>query len=449
MKNDELKMIDIEFKSEPDPSAPSRLAHQFESMAVASRSMEAMLNKERTYSRQLREYTQNILTRVNHLEKHEKELLDKLKELENSSQKCVSMEKELTETQAELKRYQDAWAQVLEREKKAQQLIVRAGTADRKILELEGALAVIEEKYSFEKESREKCEQSLAVHREELQTTVLRLQSSEARYMDITRELEAMYALRKNHAAEIARIEAQARERSATEFFQEKSQIEREFKHQRDLMEAEITRLRQEMADANSEYYKINEQLSRELEQARVENQKLKLDWETYYSNEKARWEHESKAASDQRTAELESQFQVQLQTEVQSQVAAVQEKLKVEHEAALAAAVAHAESAAASQAQMASASADQTENERKLGAYRDQNEALVQLIEQNQKHLREMLGKVIEVWGELDPALGGALKAIQETCQTSSLSSDPVPPKSGWPTERVVIRGSGPKLNC
>lgn len=472
----ELKMIDIEFKSQADPTAPSRLAHQFESMAVASRSMEAMLNKERTYSRQLREYTQNILARVNLLEKQEKELTERLKELEGASEKAASMEKELADTQSELKRYQDAWVQVLEREKRAQQLIVRAGTADRRILELEGSLVTLEEKYAYEKETREKTEQSLSAHRTELQTTILRLQSSEARYMDITRELEAMYALRKNHAADIARIEAQAKEKSASEFYHEKAHIEREFAQERNRLENEIARLREEMANATSDYNRIREQLTREIEQTRAENQKLKLDWES--------WETESKAQSTAMAEKLEADYQAKLQAEVQAQVQAqvevqvaleveaIRNKLQIEHDAAISQAtlqaIAQAQADARETALVAAreelnAEADQRvalaqteavhnaqqENERKISAYRDQNEAMVAMIAENQKQLSEMLDKVIEAWGEQDPSLRGALSVIRETCQTRSVISEPTPAKSGWPTERVVIRGSGPKLNC
>lgn len=241
LQPEDFNLVHLEIaRQDPSPApnpAPSQLGHQLESLAAASRNLETSLQREREYSRQLRDYINNMITRFNSLQKVEKEQARELQELragiKESSRRVSELTTDLAKVRSELERYRTAWSDVLSREQKAQTAISRAEAVQKRVGELEASLKALEQKYLSEKAQRERAENHVAVHRTELQNALVRMHSADARFNDMTKELESLHALRKNHQLEMAKAVEEARLKAEAAVVRQYDQMSQELQVER------------------------------------------------------------------------------------------------------------------------------------------------------------------------------------------------------------------------
>jgi chromosome segregation ATPase len=476
MRDDELNLIKMELDRHALPAtnnelAPSQLAHQLESIAAASRSLETALLRERHYSKQLREYVNQVLTRMHFLQKQEREAVERLKELQSNHQSGAQQVQDLTlelqKSKHELTQYRNAWAQILSREKHAQYILSRGEGSAKRIQELELALTTLEKRISAEKAGREKAEGHASMHRQELQTTLVRLHSSEARYNDMARELEAIHTLRKNHTLELSRVEQVAREKLESQFAREREQLLQEISHERE----EYSRHRQDFEQLKRELEaKYGAEIQRLKSQAQLEQQKASETLRGEVSHEISKMESIIRSLGEEavslrgelsqartevasiehssRQVELELlrareevvQLQRQLSEErslksaLQNEIVSTQElvqqelrqELGRERDAAKAAAEKHREDL-------------ESQRGNSLRAHQE----LCDLIQTDRKQMKKLIEKLIAEWGTEDQALSEALESLREACEVRTVRTDAPPAKL------EIVASGGSRLNC
>lgn len=282
---EEFNLVHLEIaRQDPSPSpnpAPSQLGHQLESLATASRNLEGALQREREYSRQLRDYINNMITRFNSLQRVEKEQARELQELragmKDSLRRVSELTTDLAKVRSELERYRTAWAEVVSHEQRAQATLARADAVQKRVVELEASFKAIEQKYLSEKSQRERAESHVSVHRAELQNALVRLHSADARFNDMTRELESLHAIRKNHQQELARAVEEARVNAEAAIVRQYDQMSRE-------LQAERARVHQLMTEREKE--KENHRQEAE-EGYRRELSRVRGELEAHFTNER------------------------------------------------------------------------------------------------------------------------------------------------------------------
>ncbi len=236
---EEFNIVHLEMaRQDPAPgNSPSQLGHQLESLASAGRNLETALLREREYSKQLREYINNVINRFNSLQKVEKEQARELQELrtavKESSRRINELTTDLAKVRSELEKYRTAWTEVLNREQQAQVALSRMDATQKRVSELDSALKLMEQRYQSEKSQRERVESQVNVHRTELQNTLVRLHSSEARFNDMTKELESLHSIRKNHQLEIVKAGEDARIKNEAELVRQYDTMSRELQNER------------------------------------------------------------------------------------------------------------------------------------------------------------------------------------------------------------------------
>jgi chromosome segregation ATPase len=506
MRDGELNLIHLELERHSTSDvAPSQLAHQIESIAAASRTMETALQRERTYSKQLRDYAQQILTRMHFLQKNEKEATERLKELEAGVDKNRNQIQELTgeleKARHELSRYRNAWGQIQAREKHAQYILSRGEMTAKRIQELEIALSTLEKRVESEKMGREKAEGHAASHRQELQSVLVRLHSSEARYNDMARELEAIHTLRKNHTLELSRVEQIAREKLEAQFSYEREKLVQELTREREdlaryrmefernrgdaeqakeklrleleakfsadlkrvLTEAEAQRQfeRQQAQELlQREKQQFNEVLLREKQQssevlrselaskqgelAEKQNELLKLESiiRSLGEESKALREELSDARTEVSTVE-EASRQAQLELlrareEVkQLQMQQIQIEKQLSEERGRKSALDETAHAAEKEKRELAKELE-AERERSMRSTQE----LCELIQADRKQMQRLVERLVAVWGPEDAALREALEALRNACEVRSVRTEAAPAK-------LEIVTGGSRLNC
>jgi hypothetical protein len=216
IESDDLNLIQIEIARNNISGSSSSLTQQIESMASASRTLETALTREKTYSSQLRKYTGDLIARIHKLHASEKKNHEEFekarRELETLKTAYQQASQELAKSRAQLERYREAWSEVLRREKKAQTALLHVRDVEERLRRAEEHAVVAENKFKIEKQNREKVEHHSELHRNELQSMMVRLNASEARYNDMVKELEALQLIRKSHQIEISKAQEAARQ---------------------------------------------------------------------------------------------------------------------------------------------------------------------------------------------------------------------------------------------
>ncbi len=459
MSHDDLNLIKLELdRHSASEIAPSQLAHQIETIAAASRTLEGALLRERNYSKQLREYVNQVIARMHFFQKQEQETTERLKELQSNrdqnTKQAQELAAELQKARNELAQYRNAWGQILAREKHAQYILSRGEVSVKRIQELELALSTLEKRIEAEKSGREKAEGHASTHRQELQTALVRLHSSEARYNDMARELEAIHTLRKNHTLELSRVEQIAREKFEAQLSREREQLARE----REQLLAELAKEREEYLRNRADVEKIRTESEQARERLRREME-LKLNSEvqrfTAQAEETAKMKSmirslgdESKALRSelsQSRSEVSSIEQSSRQAELdllrsREEVASLQKQLTEERgkRSALDQALQTAEKSAERAAEKAKGDLeDQRERTLRL------NQEFYELIQSDRKQMQAMIEKLIEAWGAEDEALCSALEALRDACEVRTVRTDAPPAKL------EIVTTGGSRLNC
>jgi chromosome segregation ATPase len=467
--DEELNLIQLELNRHTTSDiAPSQLGHQIETIAAASRALEGALLRERTYSKQLREYVNQVIARMQYLQKQEQEATEKLKEVQagrdTTTKQIQELNAELEKTKKELSQYRNAWGQILAREKHAQYILSRGEVSAKRIQELELALATLEKRLIAEKAGREKAEGHVSTHRQELQTALVRLHSSEARYNDMARELEAIHSLRKNHTLELSRLEQVTREKLEAQFVREREQLLMDISKERE----EFSRTLAEIERARVDSEQSRERLRRDLESKfNAEIQRLKAQSEIQSQsqlereqasqalrNEVSKLEsivrslgEESKTLRNelsQARGEVAAIEQSSRQAEIEllrarEEVGLVQKQLIEERakKAALEKSVHEAEKARIEAEKIRAELEAQRERSARL------SEELTELIQTDRKQIQKLVEKLLEAWGNEDPALSEALLALREACEVRTVRTE------APPTKLEIVASGGSRLNC
>jgi hypothetical protein len=230
------------FDESPNPNYPG-VFDKLEGFIQATRQLEAALQQERARSRKLQDdfkHAQSTYerllsesqSRARELELDEAKAKASLAAHEANEKTFQSrldqIAGELRKTQAELSRYRAAWAGVLQREKEAKLILADSEANARKMARLEAALKAAESGLQAEKEAREQTTRHAKSYQNELQNTLVRLHSAEAKFNEISKELRAVSQSRRNLDEEVAKIEASMRERLQWECVKEREKIKAE-----------------------------------------------------------------------------------------------------------------------------------------------------------------------------------------------------------------------------
>lgn len=197
----------------------------------------------------------------------------------------------------ELNQYRSAWAEVLQREKEAKLIIMEGDKSRERVRELEVVLDRSGREANENRSRSEQLERHLKTYQDELQATLVRLHSAEAKFAELSKELEAQRASRRNMDEEISKIEASLQERMQWGLLKEREKVRAELEKQsaqqleqdreyareafnefRQRLEAEVTRLTQALASEERQ----TKQLSAAMisEKIRHENELLALESE-------------------------------------------------------------------------------------------------------------------------------------------------------------------------
>jgi chromosome segregation ATPase len=481
--DEDLNLIKLELERHSSGEvAPSQLAHQIETIAAASRALETALIRERNYSKQLREYVNQVIMRMHSLQKQEQEASDKLKEIQTgrdtSAKQIQELGAELDKTRKELTQYRNAWGQILAREKHAQYILSRGEISAKRIQELELSLGTLEKRVAAEKSAREKAESHVSTHRQELQTALVRLHSSEARYNDMARELEAIHTLRKNHTLELSRVEQMAREKFEAQLLREREQIMTALMKERE----EFSRTLAELERARMESEQSRERLRRDLEtKFNAEVQRLKAQAEAQSQSQLAQAQLEREQATEQvkealrgEITKLESIIRSlgdeskalrnelsQARSEVsgieQSSRQAELELLRAREEIVLLQkqlldeqrrAASGVESVSDSmRAEMERVQAEAQEAQSELERQRERtlrlNQDVCEMLQADRKLIQKHVERLLEAWGGEDPALSEALQALRDACEVRTVRSEA-------PAAKLeIVTTGGSRLNC
>jgi hypothetical protein len=345
IENDDLNLIQIELARNNISGSSSSLTQQLESMASASRALETALTREKTYSAQLRKYTGDLIARIHKLQANDKKTHEEAeksrRELEALKAAHLHASQELSKSQAQLERYRQAWSEVLRREKKAQTALLQAQDAHDRLRRAEELALSAENKFKIEKQNREKIEHHAELHRNELQSMMVRLHTSEARYNDMVKELEALQLIRKSHQIEISKAQEAAKQEADARSRMKQNELLGQIEQERaraDQLFLEVEqykdRLRQESTRRETELAQ-----ERQRREAELGHERSRRETEVMQERQRAsQWESETKNIAQQlEQSETELRFAIEsLEEKNRADVRRFEEELVREREARL-----------------------------------------------------------------------------------------------------------------
>ncbi|MBY0470150.1 hypothetical protein K2X30_03205 [bacterium] len=164
---------------------------------------------------------------------------------------------EINTLRKELTQYRGAWTDVLQKEKEAK-LAIKEYEIDReKISALELKLKKAVSDLSVEKTAREQVERHAKSYQLELQNTLVRLHSAEAKFAELMKEQQALSASKRVFDQELKKAEVSMRER-----------LEWEFSREKEKTKAEYEKKLAQLESAQAESANVVEAYSRELKAA-------------------------------------------------------------------------------------------------------------------------------------------------------------------------------------
>ena len=225
------------------PSVSASFSGKMESFISATRQLEESLDLEKKKSQKLKKdyahaystyekMLQEFQSRVREYEINETRLKTKLAERETTSERATTQLKELSaeekKIRSELTHYKAAWADVLTREKEAKKVLVEIHQLQRKYKESEALCLSLQQQVAAEKSKREQMERHAQGYQRELQNTLVRIHSSESKYNEMTKELQAVSQVKRNADEEISKLENTMKERFKWEFATERERVKAE-----------------------------------------------------------------------------------------------------------------------------------------------------------------------------------------------------------------------------
>ncbi|MBS1963523.1 MAG: hypothetical protein JST04_15010 [Bdellovibrionales bacterium] len=224
--------------------APNSLISQhLEGFLTSARKLEEALGEEKKRSQKI---AQEYLSTRTTLENAVRELQNRLVSRENKiaaiTQAYQSLQasenrlkQEMAETgtrekklEAEIAQYKNAWNEVLAREAQARGAIIELEKMKSVVVEHRNQIRTLETKLNETTSNAATHSRHAETYQRELQSSLIRIQSAEAKYNQLQKELAILNQNKRNADEEIARIEANMKERFRWEIATEKERLRAE-----------------------------------------------------------------------------------------------------------------------------------------------------------------------------------------------------------------------------
>ena len=244
----------LEEEIQPTSAVPN-VFEKIEAIVNATRQLETALSNERIKTRKLREELNSSIGTYDRLlkeaESKNNEITSRNTKLEASLLAFREHEKKLlgrlTVVSAEFKRikteldqYKAAWTEVLQREREAKLILREADKNSQRLAELESSNKEMRETLAADKVRKEQLERHSKSYQLELQNTLVRLHSAEAKFSEITKELQLANQSKQNVDEEIAKIEQSIKERYEWELRKEREQMRTQYQKETALEREQI-----------------------------------------------------------------------------------------------------------------------------------------------------------------------------------------------------------------
>ncbi len=234
-------------------SSGTGVFERLDSFIVAAKHLETTLATERSQNRRLREeiaerehifdrQKKDSEVRVRELSISESKLRAALTQFQENERKLLtrsqSMTAELQKVRDELNQYRSAWNEVLQREREAKMILADSEHSARRLSELEATSRDLGSALKQERTRREQAERHAQSYQLELKNALVRIHSAEAKFNELTQELNAHRIARRSMEEEVAEVEKSLRERLDWESLKEreklKAEMERSMAHERE-----------------------------------------------------------------------------------------------------------------------------------------------------------------------------------------------------------------------
>lgn len=264
------------------------LSDKFENFVSIIKNLENGLNQERVRSRKLRDdwsraheiheqTVRELESRVREYSFQETRLKSKIKEQEitenDFKSKLSAIELEFQKSKEELNQYKSSWAEVLQREREAKMVLLDGEQIKKTLADVEARCKRLEEELATEKNIRSQFERHSKSYQMELQNTLVRLHSSEAKYSELHKQLEVMQSSRKSIEEEVASMEKSLKERFQWE-------NAKELEHSKAVLERENAIDREKYREELRAKFEAIHHHEIQNERARIEKQRLQFEEE-------------------------------------------------------------------------------------------------------------------------------------------------------------------------
>ena len=156
--------------------------------------------------------------------------------------KCKHLSQDTKRLRSELDQYKLAWGEVLQREKEAKLILEDSAKNHKKALTFEQRSKELAEALTSERQKSQQLHRHAKTYQLELQSTLLRLHSAEAKFNELSKELKALSQSKKNMADEVGKLEGTIRERYEWQLIKETEKLRNELEKQGALERERITR---------------------------------------------------------------------------------------------------------------------------------------------------------------------------------------------------------------
>lgn len=261
------------------------ITQQLEGFLLSARKLEDALSEEKKRSQKI---AQEYLATRTTLENAVRELQNRLIQRENKIQAITQayqnqqngetrLKNELRETSerekrssTELAQYKSAWNEVLAREAQARGSLVEYEKAKNSVTALRDEIKNLETKLAETNQNAALHSRHADTYQRELQSALIRIQSSEAKFNQIQKELSLLSQSKRSADEEIARIEASMKERFRWELATEKERLRAELEKDSALDRERFREIARNQMRAEIERQILPERVAREASEAEV-----------------------------------------------------------------------------------------------------------------------------------------------------------------------------------
>lgn len=227
------------------PHAPAMpgVFEKIEALFAATRQLETALSNERNKTKKLKDELGRVQAGYERIIKDAESKNNELSSNEHKFKTALSAygenEKRLNarlqwltieykKVHKELTQYRGVWSEVLQREREAKLIIRESEKISHRLIDVEAQNKTSMEAAATEKAKREQIERHAKSYQIELQNALVRLHSAEAKFSELSKELQILSQSKRNMDDEIARIEATIKERHQWESLKIREQLRTE-----------------------------------------------------------------------------------------------------------------------------------------------------------------------------------------------------------------------------